>query len=134
MIRVSMAGMCTFIIQSAQSSDSGAQGNFFLSSSVARANAARVFEQSYGPFILELKGSNRRRISAILDSRRATSSSALAVEPKAGEVFFISDATPRAMAATAGGPVRSKRPRPTKLGSTCAWSASRSGLLLPLRW
>ena len=47
-IRFSIAGMWTFIIQSAQSSVSGVQRQLRLSSSGRRANAARVFEQSKG--------------------------------------------------------------------------------------
>jgi hypothetical protein len=129
----SIAGMCTFIIQSVQSSDSGFQGSFRLSSSEARAYAARVFEQSKGPLCFAAKGSKSRWISAIFADRLDRSSSAFAAGASAGTAPRRNDARPRAAPAIASGPTRSKRARSTKLGSIRACSASVSGLPVP-RW
>ena len=132
--RFSIAGMWTFIIQSAQSMVSGAQGSRALSASSRRAKAARVLEQSKGPLMRAVNGSKSPWISAIFASPRAMPSSALAAGASAGPVFFTSDASSRVARAMAGDPVFWKRARVTKVGSKRDWSALTSGLPFPLRW
>ena len=109
MTRFSMAGMWTFIIQSSQSIDSGDQASLRLSSSDARAYAARVFEQSKGPLSRELKGSKSLWISAIFAERFAALSSALATGAREGAALRIRAAIPRAALAMAGGPTSANR-------------------------
>lgn len=133
--RFSIAGMWTFIIQSRQSMASGAQRSFFLSASDARANAARVFEQSKGPLSSDANGSKSRWISAIFCVRFDASSRAFAAGASAGIAPRTKDASPLAALAIAGGPTRSNRARPTKLGSMRAARAARSGFPpSPPRW